>query len=100
MPLKDIAAATHMPRAKVHRYLSSLRKSGLVEQSAETSHYRIGATAIAIGLTGLRRINPIAEVCAALPALRDRIAQLKGEPVASPQVKKGRRGRGRRGAMR
>jgi DNA-binding IclR family transcriptional regulator len=75
MPLKDIAAATHMPRAKVHRYLSSLRKSGLVEQSAETSHYRIGATAIAIGLTGLRRINPIAEVCAALPALRDRIAQ-------------------------
>lgn len=32
--------------------------------------------------------------------LRDRIAQLKGEPVASPQVKKGRRGRGRRRAMR
>lgn len=75
MPLKDVAAATHMPRAKVHRYLSSLRKSGLVEQSAETSHYRIGATAIAIGLTGLRRINPVAEVCAALPALRDRIGQ-------------------------
>jgi DNA-binding IclR family transcriptional regulator len=75
LALKDIAAATHMPRAKVHRYLTSLRRAGLVAQDAESGRYRIGSTAIAIGLTGLRRISPVAEICAALPALRDRIGQ-------------------------
>jgi DNA-binding IclR family transcriptional regulator len=75
MPLKDIAAATGLPRAKVHRYLVSLRSTGMVTQDAQSGRYQIGSTAIAIGLTGLRRINPIAEVCAALPALRDRIGQ-------------------------
>jgi DNA-binding IclR family transcriptional regulator len=75
LSLKDIAGATGMPRAKVHRYLVSLRRTGMVAQDAETGRYRIGSTAIAIGLSGLRRISPAAEVCAALPALRDRTGQ-------------------------
>jgi len=75
LPLKDLAAATGLARAKVHRYLSSLRHSGFVVQHAETGHYQIGPAIVEIGLIGLRRTSPIAEVCGALPALRDSINQ-------------------------
>lgn len=75
LPLKDLALATGLARAKVHRYLTSLRNAGLVSQNADTSHYQIGPAAVEIGLIGLRRISPVAEVCDALPALRDLINQ-------------------------
>jgi DNA-binding IclR family transcriptional regulator len=74
-PLKDLASATGLARAKVHRYLTSLRNAELVLQNSDTGQYQIGPAAVAIGLVGLRRISPVAEVCAALPALRDLINQ-------------------------
>jgi DNA-binding IclR family transcriptional regulator len=75
LPLKDLAAATGLARAKVHRYLTSLRNADLVSQDVGTGQYQIGPASVAIGLVGLRRISPVAEVCAALPALRDVINQ-------------------------
>jgi DNA-binding IclR family transcriptional regulator len=75
LPLKTLAAATGLARGKVHRYLRSLRSAGLVCQEAETGLYQLGPQAIALGLAALRGINPIAEVCKALPALRDEINQ-------------------------
>lgn len=75
LPLKDLASATGLARAKVHRYLTSLRNAGLVSQNVDTGHYQIGPAAVEIGLIGLRRISPVAEVCDALPALRDLINQ-------------------------
>lgn len=75
LPLKDMAAATGLARAKVHRYLTSLRNAGFVTQSAGNGHYQIGPAAVEIGLAGLRRISPVAEVCDALPVLRDLINQ-------------------------
>jgi len=75
LPLKDIAAATGMPRAKVHRYLASLRAAGMIDQDAETGHYRIGSAAIAIGLVGLGRTSPVRLVQDALPRLRDAIGE-------------------------
>ena len=75
LPLKELASATGLARAKVHRYLTSLRNAGLVAQDTDTSHYQIGPAAVAIGLAGLRRISPVAEICNALPALRDLINQ-------------------------
>jgi DNA-binding IclR family transcriptional regulator len=74
-PLKEIAADTGLARAKVHRYLTSLRNAGLVSQSDQTARYQLGPQAIGIGLAALRSINPVAEVCSALPALRDKINQ-------------------------
>jgi len=53
LALKHLAAATGMPRAKVHRYLSSLRNAGLITQDPETGHYAIGSAAVTIGLVGL-----------------------------------------------
>lgn len=75
MPLKGVAAAVGMPRAKVHRYLASLRAADLIAQNAETGHYRIGSAAIMIGLVGLGRSNPMRQVQDALPRLRDAVGE-------------------------
>ncbi|MBV9238516.1 MAG: IclR family transcriptional regulator [Xanthobacteraceae bacterium] len=73
--LKTLAAETGLARAKAHRYLHSLRAAGLVSQQADTGFYQLGPQAIAIGLAALRGVNPVAEVCNALPTLRDKINQ-------------------------
>lgn len=51
--LKDIAEAADLAPAKAHRYLVSLGRAGLVEQDRETGHYRLGRTALEIGLSAL-----------------------------------------------
>jgi len=73
LALKELARAAGMPRAKVHRYLASLRRSGVVAQDAESGRYRLGEAAVAIGLVGLRLLNPVRQLSAALPGLRERI---------------------------
>jgi DNA-binding IclR family transcriptional regulator len=73
LPLKHLAAATGMPRAKVHRYLASLRASGLITQDPETGHYAIGPAAVTIGLVGLGRLSPVRQLNDALPPLRNRV---------------------------
>jgi DNA-binding IclR family transcriptional regulator len=71
--LKELAAAAAMPRAKVHRYLGSLRAGGLVAQNPETGRYEIGPAAVTIGLVGLSRVNPVRQLQDLLPRVRDRI---------------------------
>jgi DNA-binding IclR family transcriptional regulator len=73
VPLRQLAAALAMPRAKVHRYLVSLRRAGLVAQDADGGQYRIGPAAVTIGLVGLRGLSPMRQISQALPALRDRV---------------------------
>ncbi|MFO0987505.1 MAG: IclR family transcriptional regulator [Alphaproteobacteria bacterium] len=75
LALRDLAAATGMHRGKVHRYLISLARAGLVAREAEAGHYGIGPLAISAGLAGLNRLNPVRLAYAALPALRDRIGE-------------------------
>lgn len=71
--LKELAVAAAMPRAKVHRYLGSLRAGGLVAQNPETGRYEIGPTAVTIGLVGLSRVSPVRQLQDLLPRIRDRI---------------------------
>ena len=73
VPLKGVAKAAHMSRAKVHRYLVSLKRAGLVAQDAKTGDYRIGPSAVTLGLVGLRGLSPVRAMNEALPALRDRL---------------------------
>jgi DNA-binding IclR family transcriptional regulator len=73
LALKDLAAATGMPRSKVHRYLVSLRSTGLISQEADGGRYRIGPAAVTIGLVGLGRMGPVRQLNEAVPRLRDRI---------------------------
>lgn len=75
LALRDLAVATGMHRGKVHRYLISLARAGLVTREAEFGAYGIGPLAISAGLTGLGRLNPVRLAYEALPALRDRIGE-------------------------
>jgi len=72
-PLKSLAAAARMSPAKVHRYLVSLTRSGLVEQDPVTGHYGIGRLSLALGLKALGRVDVVRLASDAMPALRDRI---------------------------
>jgi DNA-binding IclR family transcriptional regulator len=73
LALKDIAAATGMPRGKVHQYLTSLRAGGVVAQEPESGRYQIGPAAVTIGLVGLARLGPIRQVHEKLRGLRDQV---------------------------
>ncbi|MGH7005549.1 MAG: IclR family transcriptional regulator [Alphaproteobacteria bacterium] len=75
LPLRALAAATGMHRGKVHRYLISLARAGLVSREPDFGHYGIGPLAITVGLAGLNRLDPIRLAYGALPALRDRIGE-------------------------
>ena len=71
--LKSLAQAADMPVGKVHRYLTSLTRSGLAVQDAATGRYGIGPFAIHLGLAGLRQTDVVRCCSDALPALRDEI---------------------------
>lgn len=73
MPLTRLAAATGMHPGKVHRYLVSLTRTGLVEQDPATGHYGIGPLSLKIGLVALRNIDVVKYASADLPVLRDEI---------------------------
>lgn len=67
--LIDLARATGMPSAKVHRYLVSLIRIGLVAQDSETSRYDLGPFAIQLGLESYDRIDFIRKAGQTLEAL-------------------------------
>jgi len=75
MMLKDIAAAVNMPASKVHRYVVSLVRSGLVEQDPGTSRYDLGPLALSLGLVAVDRLDRIKLGLAAIAELRDDINQ-------------------------
>jgi DNA-binding IclR family transcriptional regulator len=73
MRLSALAAATGLHRGKVHRYLVSLARTGLVVQDDKAGSYAIGPLAVTVGLVGLRRLDPVRLAYDALPGLRDRL---------------------------
>lgn len=75
MMLKDIAAAADMPASKVHRYIVSLVRSGLVEQDPMSSRYDLGPFALSLGLVAVDRLDRIKLGLAAIAELRDEINQ-------------------------
>jgi DNA-binding IclR family transcriptional regulator len=75
MMLKDIAAAVGMPASKVHRYIVSLVRSGLVEQDPGTSRYDLGPFALSLGLVAVDRLDRVKLGLAAIADLRDEINQ-------------------------
>ncbi len=75
MMLKDIAAAADMPASKVHRYIVSLVRSGLVEQDPMSSRYNLGPFALNLGLVAVDRLDRVKLGLAAIDQLRDEINQ-------------------------
>jgi DNA-binding IclR family transcriptional regulator len=73
MMLKDIAASADMPASKVHRYMVSLIRSGLVEQDSMTSRYDLGPFALTLGLVAVDRLDRVGLGLSAIAELRDEI---------------------------
>lgn len=57
--LSDVAKAANMAPAKVHRYLASLIRTGLVTQNNATGLYDLGPMALQIGLMGFSRFDAL-----------------------------------------
>lgn len=59
MMLKEIAAVVGMPASKVHRYLVSMVRTGLVEQKTNSSRYDLGPFALNVGLVAMDRLDRV-----------------------------------------
>src|SRR6516164_2446537 len=57
--LADIARATRMPTAKVHRYVVSLVRAGLLERDPSTGHYDLGPLSLRAGIVALSRSDAL-----------------------------------------
>lgn len=72
MSLTQIAAATDMGPSKVHRYLVSLDRVGLVSRSRSSGLYNMGPAMRRLGIESLRRLDEVGLASEYLPGLRDR----------------------------
>ena len=57
LPLRDVAATAGMPPSKVHLYLVSFIREGLVRQDPHTGHYGLGSFAIQLGHSAIRQLD-------------------------------------------
>lgn len=71
MALRDLVKAVNMPSGKIHPYLVSFGKIGLVAQDPTTGHYQLGPMAIQLGLTSLQTLNPLREASPFADALAE-----------------------------
>lgn len=71
--LTELSRAVGVPPGKVHRYLVSLGRSGLVEQQTVTGKYELGPLSLRIGLSAIGALDPVRYASEALPRLRDTI---------------------------
>jgi DNA-binding IclR family transcriptional regulator len=58
-PLKVIAARAGISSARLHPYMVSLIKVGMVEQDVQTGHYHLGPLAIRLGVASLQRLDHV-----------------------------------------
>lgn len=57
VPLKTLALKAGMPPSKVHIYLTSFRRLGIVVQDPATLRYGLGAGAIRLGLAAIHQLD-------------------------------------------
>jgi DNA-binding IclR family transcriptional regulator len=72
MGLSQIGALSGMQPSKVHRYLVSLGRAGLVSQSPASGLYDLGPAMRRLGAEALRRVDEVSLASGYLPGLRDR----------------------------
>lgn len=72
MSLTQLAAASGMGPSKVHRYLVSLGRVGLVARSRSSGLYDMGPALRRLGVESLRRTDEVGLASEYLPGLRDR----------------------------
>lgn len=72
MSLSQIAARSEMQPSKVHRYLVSLGRVGLVSQAQTSGLYDLGPALRRLGTEAMRRMDEVSVASEYLPGLRDR----------------------------
>ena len=77
LALKDLAKAAGMTAGKAHPYMVSFLKVGFVTQTS-AGHYELGPLALQLGLTRLRRMDPVKEAS----QLIEKLASDTGQSVA------------------
>jgi len=70
LAVKEIAGRMAMPASKVHHYLVSLVRCGVLRQTPDGA-YDLGPFALQLGLSSLRRLDPIERSNQAAQSLRD-----------------------------
>src|SRR3954454_11352718 len=73
--LADLARMTSIPPAKVHRYLVSLIRAGLVEQDRATSRYDLGPLALRAGIVALSRSDALKRAERTLESIVERTGE-------------------------
>lgn len=71
--LKDISAAANLAPAMAHRYLASFIATGMVDQTLEAGHYRLGPMVLHLGLSALAQTDLYADSATPMQLLRDRL---------------------------
>lgn len=71
--LKVLAGAAGMPPSKAHRYLVSMIRMGFVDRDPASGYYRLGPTAIRVGVSALGSIDAVSLSVEAMIKLRDEI---------------------------
>ncbi len=71
LPLREIAARSHMPPSKVHLYLVSFVRENVAYQDVKTGHYGLGSFAIQLGLAAIRQLDVVSLAADILTHLRD-----------------------------
>lgn len=71
MSLKQVSQATSMAPSKVHRYLASFVRSGMLIQNATSGLYDLGPTARRLGLAAMGRLDAFTVASNGLLKLRD-----------------------------
>jgi DNA-binding IclR family transcriptional regulator len=69
MKLKDVATLSRMSPSKVHRYMVSFCRSGLVEQDDRESTYRLGPYALEMAIASFNALQPVKLASDALEAI-------------------------------
>src|SRR3546814_10322656 len=59
LALKELAEVLRIPASKIHRYLDSMIRGGLVEQNPGTRRYSLGRIALDIGLRAIASHDPL-----------------------------------------
>lgn len=71
--LSELSRKTKMSPSKVHRYLVSLARTGIVQQDMETGRYDLAPVAIELGLAAQSRLDPIDAAENVLAKLHDEV---------------------------
>jgi len=72
--IKELAEKSGMPASKVHHYLVSLVRCGVVQQTTE-GNYDLGSFALQLGLSALHRLEPIELAEKSARRLRDKTGE-------------------------